>query len=356
MRSVIISHAKKYPLMRPTDAVKLIYQATFGGGHMIKDEQTALEYIRREYASCTHRSEPLRCESLGDTSRVYIDGELDDEQLVLVAKMFCESAKLYDVGFDKASKAVKKEFLSRLDVLRALCRDGYFSFTETDLQAYLNEYAAAGYPPVHHSEAYRDAYRPAYRVIDSRYVPLLPCIQKITSLVTRSCEQVVVAIDGRCTSGKTTAAELISKLFDAEVIHMDDFFLPPELRTPERLAEIGGNIHYERFLDEVLPNLRADRPFSHRAFDCQSFTYSIEPRTLRPSRVIIVEGVYSLHKAFGEYFDLSVFMDISTEVQLTRIKRRGDETVLSRFQNEWIPMEQRYFESFGIKQKCDLTI
>ena len=32
---------------------------------------------------------------------------------------------------------------------------------------------------------------------------------------------------------------------------MDDFFLPMELRTAERLEEPGGNVHYERFSAEV---------------------------------------------------------------------------------------------------------
>ncbi len=356
MKNVLIAHAKKYPLMQPTDAAKLVYQATFGGGHMIKNEQTVLEYIRREYASCTHNSEPLRCESLGDTVRVYIDSTLTDEQLVLLAKVFCESAKLYAVGFDAASEEVKGRFLSRLDTLRELCRDGYFAFDEAALETYLNEYAAAGYPPVHHSESYREAYRPAYRVIDNRYVRLLSCIQKIALLEKASTERVVIAIDGHCASGKTTAAELISKLFDAEVIHMDDFFLPPELRAPQRLPEVGGNIHYERFGDEVLPNLRTNRPFTYRVFDCQRFAYSTQPRTVGPSRVVIVEGVYSLHQSFGKYYDLSVFASISPEVQLERLKRRGGAALLSRFQNEWIPMEQSYFDAFEIQKNSDLTI
>ena len=42
---------------------------------------------------------------------------------------------------------------------------------------------------------------------------------------------------------------------------MDDFFLPPALRTPERRSEPGGNVHYERFLTEVLPNLRSEDLF-----------------------------------------------------------------------------------------------
>ena len=50
LRAILIAHAKRYPLMQPRDAVKLIYQNEFGGGHLIRDEQACLNYLRREYA------------------------------------------------------------------------------------------------------------------------------------------------------------------------------------------------------------------------------------------------------------------------------------------------------------------
>ena len=51
LEQILREHAARYPLMQPTDAVKLIYQNEFGGGHLIRDEQAALNYLRREYAS-----------------------------------------------------------------------------------------------------------------------------------------------------------------------------------------------------------------------------------------------------------------------------------------------------------------
>ena len=51
LRAILIAHAKRYPLMQPTDAVKLIYQNEFGGGHLIRDEEACLNYLRREYAT-----------------------------------------------------------------------------------------------------------------------------------------------------------------------------------------------------------------------------------------------------------------------------------------------------------------
>ena len=61
-----------------------------------------------------------------------------------------------------------------------------------------------------------------------------------TLLAERDC--VFVAIDGPCTSGKTTFAAMLNRRFGGNVLHMDDFFLRPEQRTPERFAEPGGNV------------------------------------------------------------------------------------------------------------------
>ena len=36
-REVLACHAARYPRMAPCDGVKLAYQATFGGGHLISD-------------------------------------------------------------------------------------------------------------------------------------------------------------------------------------------------------------------------------------------------------------------------------------------------------------------------------
>ena len=92
---------------------------------------------------------------------------------------------------------------------------------------------------------------------------------------------VIVAIDGKCTSGKTTLASKLAELYDCNVFHMDDFFLRPEQRTPERFAEVGGNVDYERFWEEVLLPLKTGKAFSYRPFDCSTFTLAA-PVTVTP--------------------------------------------------------------------------
>ena len=63
-------------------------------------------------------------------------------------------------------------------------------------------------------------------------------------------ERVIVAVDGGSASGKTTLGALLQSVYACPVFHMDDFFLRPEQRTPERFSEPGGNVDRERFLSE----------------------------------------------------------------------------------------------------------
>jgi len=165
----------------------------------------------------------------------------------------------------------------------------------------------------------------------------------------------VIAIDGPAASGKSTMAEQLSGLLDAAVIHMDDFFLPSELRTEERLAEPGGNVHYERFCEEVLPYLKTPAAFSYRIFDCSRMDYNGES-TVGNAQIRIVEGAYSYHPKFGKYADLFVFSDVDTEEQLRRIKLRNGEEKAQVFSEKWIPMEERYFATFGIKTHADAIV
>jgi uridine kinase len=135
---------------------------------------------------------------------------------------------------------------------------------------------------------------------------------------------------------------------------MDDFFLRPEQRTDERFAEIGGNVDYERFNVEVLLPLKSDKPFSYRPFDCSTFKLT-DPVAVSPKKLNIIEGTYSLHPYFGDVYDLKILLTITPELQRERILQRP-AFLHKRFFEEWIPMENRYFDGFGIPEKCDLVI
>lgn len=166
-------------------------------------------------------------------------------------------------------------------------------------------------------------------------------------------EQIIVAIDGSCTAGKTTLAGMLAEVYDCNVFHMDDFFLRPEQRTPERYAEAGGNVDYERFLEEVLVPLKAGSAFSYRPFDCGTFTLT-QPVEVTPRKLNIIEGTYSQHPYFGKAYDLRIFLTVTPELRRLRILERP-AFLHQRFFEEWIPMEQRYFDTFHIREEAEKT-
>ena len=167
-------------------------------------------------------------------------------------------------------------------------------------------------------------------------------------------DRVIVAIDGKCTSGKTTLAAELARRYDCNVFHMDDFFLRPEQRTPERFAEVGGNVDYERFKDEVLIPLQAGQPFSYRPFDCSTFTLA-DPVCVTPKKLNIVEGTYSHHPYFGDPYDLKILLTVDEETQRRRVLQRP-AFLHERFFEAWIPMENRYLAEFAIDQKADMVL
>ncbi len=164
----------------------------------------------------------------------------------------------------------------------------------------------------------------------------------------------LVAIDGNSGSGKSTLAAQLAAASGATLFHMDDFFLPPQLRTEARLDTPGGNIDSERFVKEIIKGLEKGRTFSYRAFSCKNSSY-IE-KTAPHSTVNIFEGVYSMHPDWQAELNLKVFLQIPPEVQQDRILHRSGPEQLKKFTELWIPLENRYFEFYGIRESCDYIV
>lgn len=182
------------------------------------------------------------------------------------------------------------------------------------------------------------------------FLPLIAAVEH--ALGDSTCT--VLAIDGMAASGKTTLAAALSKKYGAPVIHMDDFFLRPEQRTPQRYAQPGGNIDRERFLSEVCPHLRDEKGFSYFRFDCHRMCLS--EQIVIPARpLLLVEGTYSLYPAFLPFYSLKVMLTIPKKLQKERILKRDGEEGYQMFAEKWIPLEDRYFLEFNVISSADFV-
>lgn len=185
---------------------------------------------------------------------------------------------------------------------------------------------------------------------------MFPCLSEISNRIrclTEHQDTVLVAIEGSCTAGKTTLASLLAEEFDCNIFHMDDFFLQNHQRTRERFAEPGGNVDYERFAQEVLLPLKKGSAVEFRPFDCQ--TRQLQAGVEMPRKKLnIIEGTYSCHPFFGQPYDLRIFLTVTPETQRQRILERPAFLHKSFFES-WIPMEHTYFDTFAIKDSCDIV-
>ena len=165
LEQILRHHARKYPQMQPTDAVKLIYQNVFGGGHLIRDPAACRCALRHEYEDTPQVPHSLLLADIGNGMVRVMLSAIEDS-----------GYSIEQLGYDFVRSSREHQgslngFLLKLDILRRVAADGSFGFSLEELEDYLREYQKAGYPMVSHSEQYRKAYRPAYRIVLERLLP-----------------------------------------------------------------------------------------------------------------------------------------------------------------------------------------
>ena len=350
VRVFLLEYIKKQPQLELTDLIKLLYQSAFGCGHFAPDEARVLEYLEIEMETMrADRNAPLDENVLGGYARVniapYAARGMETKTL---ARLFMKTANAPLEGERKAW------FDEMLSLLGEMAQAGELPFAQEDVCAELAAYREAGCPSVHHSKRFRAAAHPAYRILRAEYAQLLPVFDKIDRLLERR-ERVLIAIDGSSGSGKSTLAQLLKDVYGATLVHMDDFFLQMHQRTKERFETPGGNVDHERFFEEVLLPMSRGETFLYRPFDCSRMAVG-KGTEIAPGKLCIVEGSYSLHPALESEYDLKIVLSISPAAQAERILKRNGPQMLGRFMNEWIPMENLYFEATRIKDRCDMGI
>ena len=180
--------------------------------------------------------------------------------------------------------------------------------------------------------------------------------QKIAALLAAHPEQpVLIALDGRCGSGKTTLTGQLAEQFPASIVfHTDDYYLPPAQRIPDWEKTPCANMDLARLREELLRPARAGEPVFYRAYSCREGAY--RPGQCIPAQPLsIVEGSYSHHPSLAPYYDIKVFVTCSAEEQMRRLRAREGKRYLN-FVQRWIPLEEEYFTDYAIERNAEMTV
>ena len=175
------------------------------------------------------------------------------------------------------------------------------------------------------------------------------------ALAQRPAQPLVLALDGRCGSGKTTLAAALAQRFPASItLHTDDFYLPPAQRMDgwERIP--CANMDLTRLRDEVLCPAKAGNPVPYRAYSCREGAY-LPVQQLAAQPLVILEGSYSHHPLLAPHEAFRVFVTCSKAEQTRRLRAR-EGARYANFAARWIPLEEGYFAQYGIEERADFVV
>ena len=164
----------------------------------------------------------------------------------------------------------------------------------------------------------------------------------------------LLAIDGRCGSGKSALGAWLAAQLGCGLVHMDDFYLPPAQRRPGWERQPGANMDFARLRAEVLAPLLAGQSAAYRAYVCRTGALQ-PPQTLPPRPLTIVEGSYALHPALGVPFACRVFLTCAPACQRARLQQR-EGAHFAAFAARWIPLEEAYLAAAHPEAACDFVL
>lgn len=328
MNSFIKYHLNKYSQMTTQDIVKMLYQNHFGPGHFIKDLDFVNKYYYNELNNSQDNENDNLYEHIGNNFiriNIHKYKKLINSNNNNIINMFYNSS-LIDYNNKELVDSFKQQLLK-------IKNDGF-----------LDNY---DFSNVHHSKIYNELYNPHYRVVSTKYLDLNLRIHQLQHYLDNIKEFSIIALEGKCASGKSTIS---NNLKNVTIIDVDEFFLRQELKTKERLEEIGGNIDYDLY-EQCLKTIKPNSTITYTIFDCQTQTY--KQKTIEIKDKVLLVGVYSYHHKVRKYIDKLAYLLINKDTQLQRLKQRK---MYLRFINEWVPMEEKYYNSFDFIGNCDILI
>jgi len=165
---------------------------------------------------------------------------------------------------------------------------------------------------------------------------------------------IVVAIDGRSGSGKSTVAAMLAPSLGAVIVPADDFFaagVTDAQWDARSLAERASDaLDWQRLRTEALEPLRAGQPGRWHAFDFSSgargdgsYRMRHEPTVLLPGPVVILDGAYSARPELADLIDVAVLVEAPSSLRHQRLAAREKPRVLEQWRARWDAVEEHYF-------------
>ncbi len=166
----------------------------------------------------------------------------------------------------------------------------------------------------------------------------------------------LVGIDGPGGSGKSTVAEQVAQAVGAAVVRVDDFYRPSDQRWYGSDADrpIGADFDLQRLRVQVLIPLTAGSPAAYQRYDWGRDALA-ETHTVEPRGIVIVEGIYALHKELRDYYHTSIWVECPRSLRWARGLARDGAEAAEQWE-QWMRDEDRYMIEQRPQEAAQLVV
>ena len=167
---IATANIARYPLSEMDDLYKLCHQAALGSEHALKNLQAARSWLNQEL-------DEIASAPSGSFDEPLVEVISPRNQIVRVnLRPFLRAGGDPDNLFQAFVNTASRQWGNTALLQRywksiiELAGQGEIPFQPGHLSEYIVKMAACGFPATHHSQTYRQAYRPSYRVIAAEFL------------------------------------------------------------------------------------------------------------------------------------------------------------------------------------------
>jgi hypothetical protein len=167
-QEIIQEQIQRYPQMQIQDLYKLVYQAAMGNIHLGVDPKILKNYLINEL------------EKIDVTENEPLIEEISEQRMIRVNLRPYKARggdpdRLFEAMMETANAfhPDKKKILQYWKIIERMAQQNSIPFHKGELDSFLKKMKEANFSAVHHSKEYSEKYKPAYRVILKKYLPVL---------------------------------------------------------------------------------------------------------------------------------------------------------------------------------------
>ena len=201
-------------------------------------------------------------------------------------------------------------------------------------------------------------------------------IQQLTAIIEKNQKNhpFCVGIDGASASGKTFLADSIADSLKSKAMHVirasvDGFHNPKAVRYQKGCNSAEGyykdSFNNKAIIDNLLTPLgkKGSLQYKKAIFDFKTDKQIVcLPEIALPRSVLIMEGIFLFRPELVQYWDLKIFLDVTSSTVIARAITRdkyylgSEQEIIDKYHQRYIPGENIYFQEAHPKHTADIVI